>query len=310
MNKKKILVLLITGIIACSAVSGCGTSETEEESVQNTSEETSVISDVSLLESGQVYVCSDGLYYPLCSSEATFDMAEDDSETSDDKTIWFSEDDWENVPTLYEGDTLVYRYDEDLDETFYIERFEYVGWTFGVANLTQTITGRYSYSGDDTDDLDASSSAINLLTLGEYTLILDKVGGVELRSGNVTRGGLIIGLEKGMTYEVEAYIGTNLNILAITADRIALTSMADYETTDYEFLQSTIVEIHLPELKDGYYSVNGSGIFRLVNGSSWDEDTDFNEEDEEDTGSTDEAEDETDDTADEEASSEAGYDYD
>ena len=303
MKIKRIIALGLIGAFSLTLLGGCGTASSEEEyeSVAS-SEESNVITDPEMLESGQAYVYRDGCYYPLYVAEASFDTT-DNTTTDDTRTLWFSEEEWNKIPTLYEGDSLVYRYDEDLDETSYIERFEYVGWTFGVANLTQTATGRYSYSGDDTDNVDSTSTAYNLLSLGEYVLILDKVGGVSLRSGNITRGGLILGLEKDMAYEVEAYVGTNLNMLTLVADRIALTSMEYTTTTDYDFLQSTIIEIYLPEeLNTGYYAVNGSGIFRYVKGDSWDENTDFNidnvYEDEE------EAEDETEETEDEATSSE------
>ena len=41
-----------------------------------------------------------------------------------------------------------------------------------------------------------------------------------------------------------------------------------------DFLQSTILEVHIPEwFQPGYYNVNGKGLFRYVKGDSYDEHT-------------------------------------
>jgi hypothetical protein len=57
--------------------------------------------------------------------------------------------------------------------------------------------------------------------------------------------------------------------------------MEDFTVNDYSFLRSNILEIHIPDwMKTGYYSVDGMGVFRYVDGSSYTESTDFNERNE------------------------------
>ncbi len=205
---------------------------------------------------------------------------------------------------MYAGDELVYKTAEDMTETVTIERFEYVGETIGVCNLTETETGRYSYKiGASDGDVNINSDAIALTELttdtDTETAIIEVIGDISLRSGNISRGGIILGLTKDESYSLDVYAGTYINRLEVKADCIAFTSMESYTITDYTFLRSQIARINIPTwFNNGYYYIGeNNGLFRYVTTTNYDESTNFNIENVQESEESEESEDEQDVTA-------------
>ena len=272
MKFKLILAVLTAAIV----LTGCGSSKETEETE---------LTELSQLEDGSFYVFHDGAYKPLYLNDSSFALKNFPKRTGDSYTLYYT-DDFEKIPTFYSGDQLIYCTGGVLDEDFDFMRWEDLGWTFGISGLAETPSGRYSVSTMEKSLLvNNHSDASKLTDLGTSSVIIDRAGGNYIRSGNVTRGGTIRGksgsLEKGRDYEMEAYVGTYLNTLYIKADTRCLVSMEDFTVNDYSFLRSNILEIHIPDwMKTGYYSVDGMGVFRYVDGSSYNESTDFNERNE------------------------------
>ena len=101
---KKIISLLI--ICALLSLTGCGgrkavnTEETTEETNDKYKQ------DAKDLDEDAFYVLKGNKYYPVYYGEASF--SPNNSKTtssSDDRTLYFMED-WDKIPTLYEGDEL------------------------------------------------------------------------------------------------------------------------------------------------------------------------------------------------------------
>lgn len=216
---------------------------------------------------------------------ATFEEEDVSSSAYDDRVMWFKED-FEEIPTLYKGESLIYRTDYELNEEFTFERFENFGYSIGLCGMTPTVSGRYCLS-TDPDDCNTypDGDTDKILLLENEIVIIDTLGGKELREseedsiieGDVTRCGTIKGLKAGNSYKAEIYEGTNRHEYLFKADVIILGSMEVIETTDYFFESETIINIKIPEtFNTGYYMINGMGIFRYVNGNSYDENTDFN----------------------------------
>ena len=236
-----------------------------------------VLDSMDKLQSGHVYIMHDGLFYSPVIYDSSFEDKKDGS-SSRNRTAWFTEQEFSDVPTLYKGDSLIYYADaENFSEKFYFERFEYLGYSVGLCNLKKTESGRFAlsaYSGNS--DVDPDSDAARLLSLNE-DIIIDKIGQAELRSGNISPGGIIIGLKKDKYYQTEVYVGSELRLGTVKADVICLNSMSGEDVGSYEFLRSKILEIHIPEnYHSGYYMVGGTGIFRYVTDTSYDSSTDFN----------------------------------
>ena len=275
----KRLLLSAAILMASAALAGCGGLKRPEKETAAANNEVVREDNMSVLQDGGFYIRrSDETYDMLYVQNANYEVgAQTYSAASDSRTLWFK-DDWPKIPTMYTGDELIFKSSVTFDENFYMERFEYVGYTVGVTSLKKTASGRYSYSTKPEDrNINPSSNAKQLYDIPTEIGIIDRIGGGDLREGNVSSGGCILGLEEGKNYEAEVYAGTFLHKYVLTADSIALTSMEMYKTVEYDFMQSEIIRIHFPEyFHSGYYLLNGFGLVRYVVGSSYDETTDFN----------------------------------
>ena len=148
---KKIISLLI--ICALLSLTGCGgrkavnTEETTEETNDKYKQ------DAKDLDEDAFYVLKGNKYYPVYYGEASFSPNNSKAtSSSDDRTLYFMED-WDKIPTLYEGDELIYHTSENLDETFVFERFEDYGYSIGISNLIRLDSGRYAFDAEEGDDV-------------------------------------------------------------------------------------------------------------------------------------------------------------
>ena len=106
---------------------------------------------------------------------------------------------------------------------------------------------------------------------------MDAIGNAPLRENAISRAGTILGLQKDMVYDIDAYVGTVYKELQLTADSRALLSMEGDAVMDYEYLRSEVIRIQIPDtFNNGYYFVNGKGLFRYVKGDKYTDETDFN----------------------------------
>lgn len=272
--KKLILILLL---ISATFLSACGTRESGLSiGKETTASGVESVENISDIVDGGIYVYHDGKYLDLYVHNANFPI-EPNSSSNSSRTLWFK-DDFDKIPTMYTGDELVYKTSSSLNERFSMERFAYVGYTVGITGLSRLESGRYSFSADpENRNINYDSDARQLVKIKTKLGIIDKIGGAYLRSGNISLGGCILGLEKDKVYSAEVYAGTYLNTINLTADCIAMTSMEYYSTLDYDFLQSEILRINIPDyFNSGYYMINGYGLVRIVNGTEYDADTNFN----------------------------------
>lgn len=270
-------MMLLLSALTAVMITGCSPF-TRKPVDQEMNKKANVITKMDDLADGGFYIYHNNVYEELYVKNANYELSDTMPLSSNAKhTLWFG-DDWKNVPTMFNGDLLIYKDSEELDEVFCIERFYYIGSTIGISNLERLDSGRYSINLDpDKMNVDIESDAENLMKLQADSLIIDKVGGEYLRDGNVSNGGCVLGLEAGNKYQAEVYAGTYMHKLDLTADVIALTSMELYKSSDYEFLESEIISIEIPEyFNSGYYLVNNFGLLRYVKGTSYDDTTDFN----------------------------------
>ena len=276
----KVFSFLLILLALMAALSSCGHKDGDKAVDKDGEAEIPYIETMEELESGNVYVCHDGKFYSPVFESTNFDR--ESAGSSEKKTAWFDEESFDNIPTLYEGDYLVYYMDEAFQESFSFERYRYIGYTIGLSNLTKKQTGRYCFDAlSDNKNICEYSDAARLSELNAEGVILETIGKATLRSGNISAGGLILGLSKDELYKTEVYVGTKLHVFTLRADVIGLTSMSSENVSDYTFMKNRIIRINIPEtFNTGYYCVNGSGIFRYVKGKSYDDNTDFNIENE------------------------------
>lgn len=236
----------------------------------------------------------DGVYYvrqaetnkcePIYFGNGTFEEGTIKSSPENSRILWYK-DDFDKIPTLYKGDSLILYTSKDFDEKITFERFEDLGYTIGICGMTELKSGRYSistdvnkkctYPGGDTDEI---------LKLTTKNVTLDTLGDKDIRSsqGNtsntfLSRCGTLLGLKKDGIYKTTIYSGTEEHEYTFTANIKALGSMEVEESYEYIFESGRLMNITIPsDFNTGYYLVNGIGVFRYVDGTSYDDNTNFN----------------------------------
>lgn len=278
---KKILLFSLS-IMMAIGFCGCGKVTNEKKEVK----ETKKIED---LVDGTLYVLHEGVYLPAYNRENTFEDEISDTPKLN-RIIWFStqEEKDKPIPTLYEGDKLVLCTKDVMPDYITWERFFDGGTSFGIYGLEPDDSNKYRLninqgkgiiSASNNIPISGNSSADKLTELSNDndSIIIDSIGDAKLNSDSLTEAGTIKNLEKGKTYKVDVYSGTYLHEYKLKADTRIFYSTEVYKKYDYNFLQSNIAELTLPEnLLTGYYYIEGYGFIRYVKGKSYDENTDFN----------------------------------
>lgn len=210
----------------------------------------------------------------------------DDMLESSSRVLMISDEKDNKIPTLYKGDELIYYSDSKLPKSFSLERFYDHGYSLGFYGLEEYIkkSGQYILRGsDEILPIKGSSSAkvlANYLSSSDKYVSIPMVGDKKIESKDVSKAGTIKGLIHGSQYDVAIYTGTNRHIVKMTADTRIFSSYEAYtlNSNSYDFVGNGIIVIHLPEyLKNGYYYINGAGLFRYVNDKSYDDNTNFND---------------------------------
>ena len=282
---KKIIFTILILTLALS-MTGCGKRRKKNAASETDASEIEVYSSMDELKDDNYYIYRKGMYYPVYMKNASFETKEDKkkfSSTSEKRSLFFN-DDWKKIPTMYQGDMLIYYTSTELSEEFGFERYEDVGYSLGICNLKRLDSGRYAVNVDKEGDkekklcIDPDSDANRLFELNQKQIIIDNIGGAQLRSGNISRGGVIIGLKQDQYYSTDVYKGSKLKNYILKADTRILTSMESYKINDYSFLRSKVLKVNIPDyFNSGYYMINGHGVFRYVKvGSSYTAKTDFN----------------------------------
>lgn len=289
-NKIKIALLAIS-IITSALLTGC--SGDEEIPTTLSINKKSEYNYLNGLEAGKYYVLhKDKTYEEAYFGEATFEKGETTSSPMENSRIMWFKEDFEKVPTLYKGDLLIYYNPEKISEKNNFERFYPYGYTVGLCGLQVTDSGRMSISTNKDDkNTYPYSDADEIINLHNETVIIDTMSDQNLRqvyknneqnneidweNSNISKIGTINGLIKDKHYKFEIYDGTIKKEFKLKADVFALGSYEVYENYQYNFICDHVLNVPLPEwFNNGYYMINGEGMFRYVNGTSYDEKTDF-----------------------------------
>ncbi len=255
-----------------------------------------VVEDTRPLEEKYIDDLEDGKYYIrhtdyTCEQPyfgtGTFSQGSISSNASRERILWYKYD-FQNIPTMYKDDSLIMYTTGVLNESVYFERFVDLGYTIGLCGLSYMPSGRVcvgtkkntikTYPGGDTDEF---------LYFNNDTVIIETLGGVKLRKENtdkyLTEYGTIKGLEYAQQYAAEVYEGSIRHEMTFVSDIRVLASSEVIHTLSYEFEGGKLIRITLPKgLKSGYYLLNGVGIFRYVNDTTYDETMDMNEPNDDD----------------------------
>lgn len=263
--QKRMAVIGLTVCIVASSMTGCsvfdrthGYNDREYSVIVETKE--------SRLEDGSYYVMkNDGTFHRLYLGETSFGGSPVASSVSAKRVAWFGKD-ADRIPTMYRGECIAFRSSTEFSESFPVERFEDTGYTIGICGMKESGTGRYKFSTNPENmQIDMNASTGELYRLGDHTATMDRIGDIELRKGNISRAGTVVGLERGKTYATEVYIGTDVLRYSFVADVRAFVSSDLCTLSDYSYTQGKTISIHFPDwFHSGYYLVGGYGIVRYV----------------------------------------------
>lgn len=227
-------------------------------------------------------------YYPLPMGRPILASSNDPiiakAANPEGRLVAFGQDD-ALIPTLYKDDELIYKASgtaaatkkkskssdaSDATSTsptsFVFERYRDEGYTIGLSGLYTTESGNRYKTTISSATVYPGSSVTNLSFNTGDEVIVDKVGNVSITEENVSVGGTVTGLEKGQTYNVEAYCGTAYIGGDVVADTHVFTSYELYNVTNFAMSREGYMQVEIPSFMwSGYYYINGSGLVRYIN---------------------------------------------
>ena len=281
--------LLLAAGLAAVLLTGCDALSFGETTPEDNSEASTLGIDTTQrnwmnnLTDNTFYIVHNDTYYPLYSYLKNY-RAENyevdiDRQVDTEKQFYYTTENEKNIPTLYEGDKLVYYSTSALLPYISWERYYDMGYTIGVTNIQTDIGGRCFVDLTDTDNfpLLPDNELYELQKENASSLLLDKIGGTQITPDMIDNG-LLMGTEKDTQYDIDVYVGTYYKYFSTTSNYHAFRAFELYASVDYKTMQDYIYEIDIPDyILTGYYNINDKGLLRLVRGKTYDDYTDFNE---------------------------------
>lgn len=242
---------------------------------------------VDQLVSGTYYVVTpDNVYYPIYKNYVLSDEDCPEEATNPDRQLYVTYDTENEIPTLYSDCNIIYYSKTGILDYIQWERFYDLGYTIGLYNIETMQSGRYyidlSQDSDNNYILE-NTELTQLYDLGNTKILLDRIGGITVDKSVISQR-LVKATNKGETYDLEVYNGTQFATYQVTANVHAFRDYELYRSVEYETLQDYFFRVDVPKyFKSGYYMINVDGkdygLFRYVAGDSWNTtDTDFNEQ--------------------------------
>lgn len=292
--KKKIAILTVSVVSVTILLAGCGSAEKEEKETEDTEirvnatgNETSSLgidsnakSFEEKLTDNTYYVVHEGVYYPVYTYYKN-EAAQNETATSvnEDRMIFYTMDNFTDIPTLFPGDHLVFYSTDTMLDHITWERYRPLGVTFGMYNLQRTTGGKYYLDIAADEEIILPDSALyELYNLPVDNVTIDKIGGVVV-DDDVVMDGIVVGATEGTDYDVEVYTGTYYKHYNVKADTYAFKAYELFASTGMQTLQDRFWEIDIPEyFVDGYYEIDGLGMVRIVRENDYSDETDFAEQ--------------------------------
>ena len=157
--------------------------------------------------------------------------------------------------------------ESNMPGSYAIEKYQRLGYTLGI-HFTFADTGNSLFL-DNTDDKCSGSSASKIMEGSSAELLrVHKINeNAKLPLKNIdTEVNMILGLEKEKKYQVGFFDGTQYEDEDFVADTLAFKSQKLIALeTPFDVTEEGFFYIKLPKnLKNGYYYINGSGMFRYT----------------------------------------------
>lgn len=288
---RKMFLLFAIGL----TLTGCSFGSTSTESTEVTEEtadykETSsqgiiikTQKDIDKLKNNMYYVVHDDVYYPLYYGQGNcIDSVSYDDYADQNRVQFFTINDLDEIPTLYEGDKLMYYSTDTLLPYIMWERFYDNGYTIGLTNIKLNIADKaYVDFEDDNNDIGPilTNNEDELFSLNSEQgnqLLLDKISGTDIIPDFIDHG-IIKGLKKDAPYDLDVYSGSIYKHITTNAYFKAMFAFELFASIEYTPLQDYLYEVAIPSyLTTGYYNIDNMGFLRYVKGTEFDDSTDFN----------------------------------
>lgn len=287
---RKQMTIFLLGI--STMLSGCSMRTTETNEIEDLTDNGSINYETATdgidstskdfetqLVSGNYYVVHGDMYYPLFSYENNYSSDDPEDYVNPDRQVYFTTENEINIPTLFAEDKLIYYSTDTLLDYMTWERYYDLGYTIGVHNIQEMTNGRMYLDLDaDEDCVIKDSELYDIYNLGVKQILLDKIGNVQITSDLITDN-LINSVQKSKVYDLEIYTGTQFKHYQTSANIHAFKAYELFASTEYETLQDEFYEITIPDyFVTGYYYLDNLGMVRIVKGSEYSKETDFNEQ--------------------------------
>lgn len=223
----------------------------------------------SKLTNGTYYVVHDDIWYPLVYYVTNFTNAPGET-VNPDRQMYFTTSNENQIPTLFEGDKLVYYSTDQLLDYVVFERYKEIGYTIGLFDIRNMTSDRcYVFLGDDNESILTGTDLEELYDLNVENALIDKIAGEKFTS-DMVEDGLVAGMSKLKTYDIDVYAGTYYKHFLTTANVRAFKAYELYASVEYDTMKSYLYEIKIPEyFLDGYYYIYNCGMFRYVKSNEY-----------------------------------------
>lgn len=267
-----IITLFITTVFLCGCEGGVQVFEHKEKLEYKEYKENE-------LENGLYYVKDGTSFAPVYNPETkTFKNASKKIDQS--RIVWFNNDEF-MLPEHYLGEIVAYKSTDANLINVVLERFEDMGYSFGIYGGKIESDGYYHMNIKDNTIEGSEAQKLFLNTYSDQIRIVT-IGGVPAKDAIDEGSGIIGPLKKDMAYTIEFYSGTQYYRANFTADTHF---MRPFELYSYnsDYISDTThgyMCFNTPQnLKSGYYYLNGAGFFKYHAYSKGEvvENEDFNE---------------------------------
>lgn len=252
------ILILIAG--SCASLTGCQAPVIFEK--KKSAYEITELS-VDELEDDTYYVKSGTkfieVYLPTASFQGGVDMP------SSDRVIYMQRKE-ALIPTLYKGDTIVFRSTKLDVSALTLERFKDCGYSIGIYGAiydedTQLLSFKRDQNVIENSPADQALASYSD-DIGIQTIDSNYVSAASLdESGNIT------GLERNQTYEIGYYEGTQYATANVEANRHVLESweMISIPESNVTKTKMGYLSIAIPEdFKPGWYYIKDAGFFKYI----------------------------------------------
>lgn len=283
------LVVLIAGCFVYKGVNSSNREMREKAAEEQALDERSIKGPVALSEDqlvdGNYYIKDGDTYYELPVPYLSTEVENDTlipKEANGLRLAQLTEAQAASMPTLYNDTKLIFYNGNNtasvvdsetgesssLPQSYWLERFKDQGFTIGLSRLKADKSKKIILDASKSNYIYSESSVGKGLDLSSGTkLIVNAIEGKELTEDKLSPSGTITGLAKGQSYHTDIFSGTNNIGGNFTADIQALTSYELYEVTDYELAKGYTVMEMPKTYQSGYYLVNGTSMFKYINGN-------------------------------------------